>query len=667
MFDDSDPSRRRVLRLSGGVLGAGLLATGAGTAQSGEAVSGGATGDGAVPSVTDITFYDVATDGLELGPIDIPDGERINPIASVGSGAFEAESTDQPAFFGVADGGPEIDCENAAALTGRSPEFFCGEESGSIRPVPEYTPSIYRFTLGDDGAARLTDRTELSDSTGDGITTLTNPVSNGTTPMFSIEGDSIPFDPNGVDLEGVTRAADGTFWLCEEYAPSLIEVTADGEVVTRHVPATIESDLSDATYPVEGSLPEVFKRRDRGIESIGMGPDGETVYFALQSPLANPDVAAFETSRNLRLGTFDPGTDEVSAQYLYRLDRPETFEKDAADGDVAQDDVKVSEMSVVGPNQLLVLERISLTTKFYLVNLSNVAPIPERYDQLSTRPTLTQVDPETDPDLDPVPKELLFTTDDYDGFPRKLEGIARPNTGELLILNDSDYELRGAETRVARVQFDRPLVDDLLEVGSVALEQGATGSVDLSLRSAVDGFAGARLTVSVTEPDVAEITGVSYSDATALTREPRISADGAAVELAVADVEKAVEPGATNVTLGSLELEGVGAGTTDLTIQVHRLDDEQGTAVEADTKDGLVVTGPPALGSGPAGGNAPTDPDGDGKYEDVNGNGRIDYADIELLFENLDSDAVQLNREAYDFNDNGQIDYDDVVELYEEQ
>jgi PKD repeat protein len=211
-------------------------------------------------------------------------------------------------------------------------------------------------------------------------------------------------------------------------------------------------------------------------------------------------------------------------------------------------------------------------------------------------------------------------------------------------------------------------VDDLLEVGSIALRQGATGTVDLSLRSAMGGLAGARLTVSVTDPDVAEITGVSYSDGTALTREPRISADGTAVELAVADVEKAVQPGATNVTLGTIDLEGVDAGTTDLTIQVHRLDDEQGKTVETATKDGLVVTGPPAIGGGSGpGGRAPTDPDGDGLYEDVNGNGRMDYADIELLFENLDSDAVQLNKEAYDFNDNGQIDYDDVVELYDEQ
>jgi len=33
--------------------------------------------------------------------------------------------------------------------------------------------------------------------------------------------------------------------------------------------------------------------------------------------------------------------------------------------------------------------------------------------------------------------------------------------------------------------------------------------------------------------------------------------------------------------------------------------------------------------------NLPTDPDGDGLYEDLNGNGRIDFNDIVTQFEEL--------------------------------
>ncbi len=77
------------------------------------------------------------------------------------------------------------------------------------------------------------------------------------------------------------------------------------------------------------------------------------------------------------------------------------------------------------------------------------------------------------------------------------------------------------------------------------------------------------------------------------------------------------------------------------------------------------MTGPPPIGSGP-GGAAPTDPDGDGTFEDVNGNGRLDYDDVTLLFKHIEDDSIQLNVDAYDFNENGRIDYDDVTELYGE-
>ncbi len=61
-----------------------------------------------------------------------------------------------------------------------------------------------------------------------------------------------------------------------------------------------------------------------------------------------------------------------------------------------------------------------------------------------------------------------------------------------------------------------------------------------------------------------------------------------------------------------------------------------------------------------------TDPDGDGVYEDLNGNGRVDYDDVVVLFRNLDSEAVTDDPDAFDLNGNGRVDYDDVVQLFDE-
>jgi len=58
----------------------------------------------------------------------------------------------------------------------------------------------------------------------------------------------------------------------------------------------------------------------------------------------------------------------------------------------------------------------------------------------------------------------------------------------------------------------------------------------------------------------------------------------------------------------------------------------------------------------------PTDPDNDGVFEDINGNGRLDFSDVVALFENLPDARAPFQH----FNDNGRIDFDDIVELFKQ-
>jgi len=60
------------------------------------------------------------------------------------------------------------------------------------------------------------------------------------------------------------------------------------------------------------------------------------------------------------------------------------------------------------------------------------------------------------------------------------------------------------------------------------------------------------------------------------------------------------------------------------------------------------------------------DPDHDGKYEDLNGNGKIDLQDPPILFNNLDWIKANLPNQAFDFNGNGGLDYGDITALFEE-
>ncbi|NLX49144.1 MAG: hypothetical protein GXY82_04580 [Methanospirillum sp.] len=62
----------------------------------------------------------------------------------------------------------------------------------------------------------------------------------------------------------------------------------------------------------------------------------------------------------------------------------------------------------------------------------------------------------------------------------------------------------------------------------------------------------------------------------------------------------------------------------------------------------------------------PTDPDGDGKHEDLNANVRKDFADVVLYFNQLTWLAANEPVAEFDYNDNGRIDFADVVSLFNE-
>jgi PKD repeat protein len=64
--------------------------------------------------------------------------------------------------------------------------------------------------------------------------------------------------------------------------------------------------------------------------------------------------------------------------------------------------------------------------------------------------------------------------------------------------------------------------------------------------------------------------------------------------------------------------------------------------------------------------NLPTDPDGDGLYEDLNGNGRADFSDIVLFFSQIEWIAENEPVPLFDFNGNGRIDFNDIVTQFEE-
>lgn len=80
----------------------------------------------------------------------------------------------------------------------------------------------------------------------------------------------------------------------------------------------------------------------------------------------------------------------------------------------------------------------------------------------------------------------------------------------------------------------------------------------------------------------------------------------------------------------------------------------------------LEALGPRADGDRPYAvvGSQPTDPDEDGLYEDINGDGQVNVVDADALRRHLETDAVGANWSAYDFTGDNRTDVGDVQWLF---
>ncbi|MFN2219273.1 MAG: esterase-like activity of phytase family protein [Anaerolineae bacterium] len=423
-----------------------------------------------------------------------------------GSAAFHNPHDPAKVFYTASDRGPNIKCEDS----GGAPVDiypFCGmmdasgtfqpDDDGKIFPDPEFDPTIYKFTLV---LGKFTmvpvviQEIPLKDQDGNSIGGLSNDLPDrpknlnevtkddesvpNTENGYSNEAQRLPFNQNSLDTEGLAQLPDGSFWVGEEYAPSIVHIDADGHVLERVVPndsgvmnpitnksmsvcdalsGTIDTalDTVPTNYPINCSLPDILDLRslNRGIEDLTVSPDGKTLYFGMQSPLANPSKDAYKASRNVRIFTASLNRDgsfrKMTGEYVYVLDTPDTF---VADNSSKQNDVKLSEMSMTPNGHLIQLERISKVTKLYHSDLEGATNILDsEWDDRETQPSLAEQTDLAAVGIVPVAKTLLFDTEtDYPTAqePGKVEGVAILSNKYFLLSNDNDFGIGGDPTEL---------------------------------------------------------------------------------------------------------------------------------------------------------------------------------------------------------------------------
>lgn len=395
-----------------------------------------------------------------LGDVRFGDEKVMKLRSGFGSGLARRASDPEGVLWAVSDRGPNIKVKEAVEdwdLDVLRPHI--GLPSARLMPRPEIGPELAELRIAGDGVELV--RT-LAIATADGEPVSGLPLPAGpeleSEPAFGMDGKAFEPDPRGFDTEGIAALPGGGFWVGDEFGPSLVRLDGEGRVTVRLVP---ESVALEAPYRVERRLPAIAARRqlNRGFEALALSRCGKWLYLAFQSPLAHPDKAAHEAARHVRLWRLDAESGRIDAQFLYPLDPPESFGRDMAKGGFKRSDIKVSELAALGGEALLVLERGTLTTKLYRIDLAGAeAAAPEHLDP-ATRPTVEELSGRDEPFPLPVlAKTLLFTSDDAPELPQDMEGMAVLSERELILVNDNDFGVAGAETSFWRLSFEAPVL-----------------------------------------------------------------------------------------------------------------------------------------------------------------------------------------------------------------
>lgn len=400
-----------------------------------------------------ITPLSYADEALET--IDLPK-RSLGVTRGLGSGLAHRRGDPPTRIWAVGDRGPNLKIPFAIKHYGiRHLGRYADIDGAKVMPRLDIGPAISELRLEADSVVCV--RTlALRDRSGSPLSGV--PIPGGfSEPAFALDGTPLAPDPSGADTEGIAAAADGTFWIADEYGPSLLHVAADGIVLARWVPEGCAHWFRGADYPVVEALPAIAARRqlNRGFEGLALSADETSLYLAFQSPLAHPDEDAHRHARHVRIWNLELATGSVVAEYLYPLDPPDSFRRDTELGHMHWSDLKISELVTLDGNRLLVLERGSATTKLYAVALDPADQVDAAYRDIETRPTLETLSAteQLDGRIPALAKTLLLTTDDHPEVDADLEGIALLSPSTLLLVNDNDFGIEGVPTRFWRVDL----------------------------------------------------------------------------------------------------------------------------------------------------------------------------------------------------------------------
>lgn len=149
----------------------------------------------------------------------------------------------------------------------------------------------------------------------------------------------------------------------------------------------------------------------------------------------------------------------------------------------------------------------------------------------------------------------------------------------------------GGSDTITRADYISVQSDPVIRIASGNISApGGEITLALTLSSAPKGLSGHNLNLSISNPAVAEITGVTFPAwASALNATGTLPASQDLI--AAADVNGMVGTGAADVTLATVTVRGLSAGETVLVISRTNFDDDDGSEIQYTVVNGMIVVG----------------------------------------------------------------------------
>lgn len=328
-------------------------------------------------------------------------------------------------FYMMTDRGVNFDYVNSA-----------GKVNGKVFPMPKFTPAIVHVKLEQDKIV-LVRSIPIVDSQEKPVTGLSNNKDDETI-YANQSGETLKFNPAGLDVEALQLLPDGNFLIAEEYGPSVAVVDQGGKILVRYVP--IGKSYEGVNYPIKAILPTIYKERrsNRGFENLSITPDGKMAYVTLQSPMGDVKVKEFKNSRLvrvLRLDITQPTDAKVTGMFVLLQNSKSAYPE--AD---KQKDLKYSDAIAFEQDKLLLLERATKKVKLMVADLSNATNL---LNHPAVNSLLFEKEGENLEKLAIRPAQMREVFDSRDVFfnidTDKLEGLALLNPAVVAISNDNDF------------------------------------------------------------------------------------------------------------------------------------------------------------------------------------------------------------------------------------